>query len=406
MAGDYNADVCIVGGGPAGMMLGLLLAHQGINVLVLELHQDFEREYRGEVLMPRFTQMMRQIGLYDYLEKFPHLKLKNFELLFKDKIVAKLNFSNLCPEAPFAIWMPQTILLNALHEKARTYPHFKILFKSSIKELSQENGAVVGLKAEREGEIFQVRARVVVGADGRFSAVRKLGRFEMEYENHDFDVIWFTVKKNEDYENTVRVFLSARRLCIVLPKYPDLVQCGLIVPRGEFLHFKQKGIVSLQKELLDSHPVMYEFAAGLKDFSPFNVLQAKIAYVKEWAKDGCLLVGDAAHTCSPAGAIGVAVAVKTAIVAADILGKAIKDNDVGTKRLGFVQAACAVEVKKIQGLQKRFTALPLLTFSLKPWFSLAIISLMAKTGVLSRLQKQIAVADKPLPIDAQLRFNS
>ena len=395
-------DVCIVGGGPAGMMLGLLLASRGIKVLVLESHKDFEREYRGEVLMPRFIQMMQQIHLQDYLEKYPHLKLKNFELFFRKKLLARLGLSDLCAEAPYALWMPQPILLNALWEKAKTYPHFNILFGVTVRDLLYEQEKIIGVVAEQNGERVEIRSSVTVGADGRSSVVRKAGGFVFEYEAYDFDLIWFTVRHSHESENTVRAFFTSRHRYLVLPKYPDCVQCGLIVGKGAFSHFRNRGIEAMKEELLDGHPVMHEFARELKDFSPFSVLQARVSFVKEWAKDGCLLIGDAAHTCSPAGAIGVAVAVATAIVAADVLIKAFEQKDFSKHLLSEVQQKREDDVKKIQKLQAGFTNVIFSRYPFLRWISILSLFLAARTGILRHFQRQIAVMDKPLPIDNKL----
>ena len=401
---NFTTDVCVVGGGPAGMVAGLLLAHKGIKVIVLESHKDFEREYRGEVLMPRFIQMMQQVGLFDYLESYPHLKLKNFELFLKNKLLARIKISDLCASAPFAFWMPQPILLNALWDKAKTYPNFQILFGTTARDVIRENGKIVGVVAEQQGVTFEIRSRVTVGADGRSSIIQKTGHFEFDFQKYDFDVIWFTVKHSFNYENTVRAFFSSSRRYLVLPKYPDCVQCGLIVAKEEFSHLRARGIEAMRRELLDSHPVMHEFARGLKDFSAFSVLQARVSYVKKWAQDGCLLIGDAAHTCSPAGAIGVSVAVATAIVAADVLVQAFAKNDFSENLLAQVQKIRAKDVKKIQKLQAGFTATVFLQNPYLQWLSMASLAFAARTGILQRLQREIAVMKEPLPIDPGLNF--
>ena len=180
---DITTDVCIVGGGPAGMVMGLLLARQGVKVTVLESHKDFAREYRGEVLMPRFIQMMKQVELWEHLQSYPHLTLKHFEFFFKDKLLARVAFSDLSSEAPFAFWMPQPVMLNALLDKAKTFPSFKIVFGAAVRGLLRDNGKAVGAVVEQEGKRFNINARVTVGADGRFSEVRKAGDFEFEYEH-------------------------------------------------------------------------------------------------------------------------------------------------------------------------------------------------------------------------------
>ncbi len=399
-----TTDVCIVGAGPAGMILGLLLAHKGIRVAVLESHKDFEREYRGEVLMPAFIQMMQQIRLFDYLLSYPHLKLKNFELFLKSKLLVSLSLSDLCNEAPFALWMPQPILLNALWDKARSYPNFQILFGAIARDIIREEERIAGVVAEQEGQRVEIRSHVTVGADGRSSIVRKAGGFEFEYENYDFDLIWFTVKQPLNSENTVRAFFSSSYRYLVLPKYPDFVQCGLIVSKGDFSRLRSRGLEVMRKELLDAHPLMHEFARQLKDFSAFSVLQARVSYVKNWAKDGCLLIGDAAHTCSPAGAIGVAVAAATAIVAADVLVSAFAKKDFSEQMLSEVQRRRGADVKKIQRLQARFTTAAFLRFPYLKWLSVASILFVAKTGILRRFQREIVVMKEPLPIDPGLHF--
>ena len=142
---SHEVDVCVAGGGPAGMLLGLLLAKLGTRVLVLEQHRDFHREYRGEVLMPRFTQLFRQLNLFAFLESYHHLKLDGIELFYQDKRLVRVPFSEIAPEAPFAIWMPQPILLGALRDKARQFPSFDLWFDASVKEIVREKGRAVGL---------------------------------------------------------------------------------------------------------------------------------------------------------------------------------------------------------------------------------------------------------------------
>jgi 2-polyprenyl-6-methoxyphenol hydroxylase-like FAD-dependent oxidoreductase len=196
-------------------------------------------------------------------------------------------------------------------------PNFDLWFVSPVTELLRENGRVVGVHASRQGEAINVRAKVTVGADGRTSMVRKKGEFEPEYEDHDFDLLWFTIPKPDGWDNTVRAFISKNHNYLTLPKYPHHIQVGILMKTGEFPEYRKKGIEALRKELLEAHPILKDFAMSLKDFSPFVVLAAVAERMKEWAKDGVILIGDSAHTCSPAGAIGVSVAVGTSIVAAD-----------------------------------------------------------------------------------------
>lgn len=386
-----QSDVCIVGAGPAGMILGLLLAQKGIAVTVLESHKDFEREYRGEVLMPRFTRAMQQVGLFSDIEKEMHLKLRSLEMFFKDWRIASVSFAQISPEVPFAVWMPQPVLLNALYRKALTYPNFKLYFSTMVRDVIAQNGKITGVAAEQHGERLEIAAKITVGADGRSSVVRKAADFKLRYEIYNFDLIWFTVKHPQNYDNTVRAFFSPRHNYLILPKYPDAIQCGLIVPPGGLTRIRQQGIEAMRQELLSGHSVLHPFARELRDFHPFHVLQARIDFVEQWAADGCVLIGDAAHTCSPAGAVGVAVAAETAVAAVPVLLEALKRQDYSAKMLGRLQKIREADVLRIHQLQARLTNV---IFSRVPGMQLLgvlFLFIMGKLGLLARLQKRIVV---------------
>ncbi len=401
----YETDVCIVGAGPAGMTLALLLAKVGIRVLVLEHHEDFQREYRGEVLMPRFIQMFRQINLFGFLEKYPHLKLQELEGFYKDQRVLRIGFKDIAPETPFALWMPQPILLGALHDKAKSFPSFQLWFETRAESLTRDGSRVTGVLASRKGEKIEIAAKVTVGTDGRFSAVRKRGSFEIEYENHRFDILWFTIPKPVGYDDRVRFFFSPRRNYLILPKYPDSLQCGLVVQKDEMPKLMKQGVQSVRNILLESHAMFHPFARELKDFSPFNVLQAKIDFVKKWAGDGVLLVGDSAHTCSPAGAIGVSVAVASALVAAGVIRDAVQSGDVSARALGRVQEIRETEVRHIHSRQMAFSRFLLNNSKQSSWMTPVLLFLITKSGLFRALQRDLLVMRKLLPIHPEFVFN-
>ena len=400
----YETDVCIVGAGPAGMVLGLLLAKLGHSVIVLEHHEDFSREYRGEVLMPRFTQMFRQIGLFNFIESYHHLKLSELEGFFHNRKIFSLNFKEISPDAPFSIWMPQPILLGALYDKAKTFPNFKLIFGARADSLIQSGGVTRGVQAIKDHEPLEINAKITVGTDGRFSVVRKRGGFDLAYENHDFDILWFTVPKPEDYDNKVRFFLSRERNYLILPKYPNSLQCGLILGKDEFHSLHAQGIETIRKILLGSQPLFRRFAEELKDFSPFSLLQAKIEMVREWAKDGLLLVGDSAHTCSPAGAIGVSVAVSSAIVGAEVISDALKKGDYSKAALGRLQELQESEVRWIHARQRNFTQILLSRSGFAKSFLPFLFLILAKTGVLRFFQRGLLTMKKPLAVSDDLKF--
>lgn len=386
-----QTDICIVGGGPAGMILGLLLAQKGIDVTVLESHKDFEREYRGEVLMPRFIKAVTAAGIFDIIAREHHLKLNAIELFFKSHLLAGAVFAKICPEIPYAIWMPQPILLNALYKETRKYPNFKMRFSTIVRDLLSKDGTITGVVAEQQGEKVEISAKITVGADGRSSIVRKTGDFKLRYDFYNFDVVWFTIKHPKDYDQTVRAFFSPHHNYLILPKYPDAIQCGLFVPPGGFTKIRQDGVEKLRQELLSGHSLLHPFARTLEDFKPFHVLQARIDFVDEWARDGCVLIGDAAHTCSPAGAIGVAVATQTAIAAVPVLLDALQRKDYSAKSLGRIQAVREKDVISVHRIQAGFTNLVFSRFPGSKPLIMAVIFLIGRLGFFVRLQRKLAV---------------
>ena len=266
-----------------------------------------------------------------------------------------------------------------------------------------ENGRTVGIEAHVKGAPTQIRPKVSVGAEGRTSVLRHRGGFEMAYEDHDFDIIWFTIPKPEGYDNTVRAFISANHNYLVLPKYPNHVQCGLLIETNGYSRYRQQGIESLKRELLQAHPMFHSFAQGLTDFKPFNVLAARADRVKEWAKDGLILVGDAAHTRSPAGAVGVSVAVATAIVAADVIAECLRKGDYSQEALGRVQAIREEEVIQIQRIQNRFASLVVARNPFIKTLFTAVLLAAARAGIFQRFQRTLMVMDRSLPISPSLQ---
>jgi 2-polyprenyl-6-methoxyphenol hydroxylase-like FAD-dependent oxidoreductase len=333
-------------------MLGLLLAKRGAQVLVLEGHETFEREFRGEVLQPSTAHLLDELGLLEYILAQPHSILNAGKVRLHGREVGEFSFKRISPEYPYAIWMPQPVFLSALLRKAEPFPSFQCWMGAKVNKLIQEDGRTVGVTGLRHGkDHFEIRADVVVGADGRYSAIAKLGGFKAEYEHHDFDLIWFTIPQPPGWDSTLFVSLGEQVRGLMLPKYPHHIQAGIAVATGEWKRWRQEGVAAVASKVRQLDPIFDEFAAGLKDFTPFFPLEGLIRLVDDWAQDGLLLIGDAAHTMSPAGAIGVNVAVATAAVAAQEIYPKLGHGPIPHADLRVVQQKREADVRTLHRLQ-------------------------------------------------------
>ena len=403
-----SKQVCVVGGGPAGLTLGLLLAKRGAEVLVLEGHETFDREFRGEVLQPSTVNLLDQLGLLQYILEQPHSILDAGKVRLDGKEVGEFAFKRISPEYPYAIWMPQPIFLDALLRKAKPFPSFDCWMGAKVTKLIEEDGRVVGVSGMRHGkEPFEVRADVVVGADGRYSQIARLGRFETEYEHHDFDVIWFTIDQPPGWSSTFYISLGEIR-GLMLPKYPNQIQAGIILPTGEWRTWRQEGVAVVAERVRRFDPIFAPFARGLTDFTPFFPLEGLIRFIRDWARDGLLLIGDAAHTMSPAGAIGVNMAIATAVVTAQVVLPHLGKGPIPHGVLAQVQRLREQDVRTLHRLQLGAQGVllsqgrgrnPVLR-----WLVARALPLLLASPILPRVQRRIFFGAPLPPLDPAFSF--
>jgi 2-polyprenyl-6-methoxyphenol hydroxylase-like FAD-dependent oxidoreductase len=405
-----HVNTCIVGGGPAGLMLGLLLAKRGVDVLVLEGHENFDREYRGEVLQPSTAHLLDELGLLEYILAQPHSLLDAGKVRLNGHEIGEFSFARLAPEYPYAIWMPQPVFLAALLRKAEPFPSFKCWMGARISKLIQENGRTVGVSGLRHGnEPFEVRADVVVGADGRYSAVAKMGGFNAEYEHHDFDLIWFTIEQPPGWSSTLYVSLGEQVRGLMLPKYPHHIQAGIALPTGEWRTWRQKGLAFVADRVRRLDPIFAAFADGLKDFTPFFPLEGFIRFIDDWAQDGLLLIGDAAHTMSPAGAIGVNVAIATAAVAAQELYPRLGHGPIARTDLQSIQRLREADVRTLHRLQLAAQRVLLGQQGgsrLVKWLLPRVLPLLLNSSLMPRIQRRIFFGAPLPPLDPAFSFRN
>jgi 2-polyprenyl-6-methoxyphenol hydroxylase-like FAD-dependent oxidoreductase len=404
---ETKTSACVVGGGPGGLMLGLLLAKRAVDVLVLEGHEDFEREFRGEVLQPSTSNLLDAIGLLDYILAQPHSLLEVGKIRLNGRPVGEFAFKRISPRYPYAIWMPQPIFLEALRRKAAGFPSFQCWMGAKATKLIEENGKVVGVSGLRHGkEAFEIRADVVVAADGRYSTVAKLGGFEIEYEHHDFDVIWFTIEQPPGWASTFYVSLGDVR-GLMLPKYPHHIQAGLVLPTGEWKRWRDEGVAKVADRIRRFDPIFTEIADSLRDFKPFFPLEGLIRLMREWSRDGLLLIGDAAHTMSPVGAIGVNVALATAAVAAQVLYPHFGHGPIGREVLQEVQRLREADVRTLHRFQLGAQGVLLGQGSrnaIVKWLAQAAIPLILKSPVMPMIQRRLFFGAPLPPLDPAFSF--
>jgi 2-polyprenyl-6-methoxyphenol hydroxylase-like FAD-dependent oxidoreductase len=349
-----------------------------------------------------------ELGLLDYILAQPHSLLETGKIRLDGHEVGEFSFKRIAPQYPYAIWMPQPIFLDALLRKAQPLPSFDCWMGAKVTTLLEEDGRVVGVRGLRHGkEPFEVRTDVVVGADGRYSAVARLGGFKPAYEHHDFDIIWFTIEQPAGWSSTFYVSLGEFR-GLMLPKYPHDIQAGLVLPTGEWKRWRQDGIAAVAERIRRFDPIFTGFAASLKGFTPFFPLEGLIRLIDDWARDGLLLIGDAAHTMSPAGAIGVNVALATAAVAAQTIYPRLGHGPIAHEHLRDVQRLREGDVRTLHRLQLGAQTVVLSQGRRNPavrWLLAKVLPVFLRSPVLPRVQRRLFFGAPLPPLDPAFTFS-
>jgi 2-polyprenyl-6-methoxyphenol hydroxylase-like FAD-dependent oxidoreductase len=341
---------CIVGGGPAGMMLGFLLARAGVDVLVLEKHADFLRDFRGDTIHPSTLEFMHELRLLDEFLRLPHQKVVQLTAQVGDTTVMAADFSHLPTACKFLAFMPQWDFLNFLAAQGARYASFRLWTRAEVTDLIVDGDRVAGVRVQTADGPREVRADLVVGADGRHSTVREKAGFKVQDLGAPMDVLWMRMSRQpqDDFESLGRI--EAGHVFIMLNR-GDYWQCAFVIPKGRADQVRQEGLPAFRAKILELVPGLRERVEELKSWDDVKLLTVALDRVDRWYRDGVLCIGDAAHAMSPIGGVGINLAVQDAVAAANLLYAPLRRGRPTVEELAAVQARRMWPMRAIQGLQ-------------------------------------------------------
>jgi 2-polyprenyl-6-methoxyphenol hydroxylase-like FAD-dependent oxidoreductase len=342
---------CIAGGGPAGMMLGFLLARAGVPVVVLEKHRDFFRDFRGDTIHPSTLQVMYELGLLEDFLKVPHQELKSIGGKFGDTDFIAADFSHLPVKCKFVALMPQWDFLNFIAEKARRYPAFQLKLEFTAADLLRDGDRVIGAHATSPNGSVEILADLTVAADGRHSDLRQASNLEVIDFGAPIDVLWMRIAKKAGDPVQALGYIRAGQGLVLLNR-GDYWQAGYIIPKAALEALKREGLETLRARI----PMVAPFLGDgrleeLKDWVDIKLLSVQVNRLKKWYLPGFLCIGDAAHAMSPAGGVGINLAIQDAIAAANILVGPLRKGTLSVDDLRQVQRRRELPTRLTQGMQ-------------------------------------------------------
>jgi 2-polyprenyl-6-methoxyphenol hydroxylase-like FAD-dependent oxidoreductase len=327
---------CVVGGGPAGMMLGFLLARAGVSVTVLEKHADFLRDFRGDTVHPSTLQLMYELGLINQFLALPHRKVERFSADIGGKHVQVVDLTHVPTHCKYIALMPQWDFLSFLAKQGGSYGTFDLRMQAEATDLVEEEGRIVGVRARTPQGELSVKADLVVGCDGRHSTLRQKAGLKSDDFGAPMDALWFRVsrKQSDPAETFGRIAAGAM---IVMLDRGEYWQCAYLIPKGGFERVKGQGIEAFRSAICALSPFLTDRVTELRSFDDVKLLTVVVDLLRQWWRPGLLLIGDAAHAMSPVGGVGINIAVQDAVAAANRLAGPLAKGQVAPADLEAIQ---------------------------------------------------------------------
>ncbi|UPJ66258.1 FAD-dependent oxidoreductase [Bradyrhizobium sp. 191] len=341
---------CVVGGGPAGMMLGYLLGRSGIDVIVLEKHADFFRDFRGDTVHPSTLQVMDELGLIDGFLKLPHQRLQKMDGLFGGTPVRIADLSRLHTKYPFIAFMPQWDFLNFLREAGRRFASLEVMMSTEAVDLIRRGETVAGVRAKTPDGIIDIEADLTIACDGRHSTVRERAGLEVEEIGAPMDVLWFRAGRRPDETENVFARVEPGKMMITFDR-GDYWQCAYVIAKGQYEAVKARGLQALLDDVVRMAPILRSGITDVKSFDEIKLLTVAINRLKRWTQPGLLCIGDAAHAMSPVGGVGVNLAVQDAVATANLLADKLQRGCPSEDELDAIRRRREFPVKMTQRMQ-------------------------------------------------------
>jgi 2-polyprenyl-6-methoxyphenol hydroxylase-like FAD-dependent oxidoreductase len=340
----------VVGGGPAGMMTGYLLARAGVDVIVLEKHGDFFRDFRGDTIHPSTLELMYELGLLDEFLKLPHQEVREIRGIFNGHPVPIADFSRLPTHCKCIAFMPQWDFLNFLADHAKRFPTFRLHMQHEVVDLLFEKDRVIGVRAKtRDGE-HDFRADLVIGADGRHAITHEKANLELMEFGAPIDVLWMRLSKRAGDPPQTLGFFKHGKLLVLLDR-GDYFQVGFVIPKGSLDELKARGLSALHRDIVAIASFLQDRIDELDDWSKIKLLTVRINRLKKWCREGLLCIGDNAHAMSPAGGVGINLALQDAVATANLLATKLRTRPVSVIELEEVQKRREWPTRVIQTMQ-------------------------------------------------------